>query len=189
MTKLIFGVLLWSATHFIPSALSGFRQALIERRGEQVYKGVFATLMVVAIYLMIAGWKAAGLQSWYLPHEWGRHAAALLMLASLVLFVAPYPPNNIKRWLRHPQLSGVMVWGVAHLLANGEARSVVLFGGLTLWAILEVMLINRRDGDWTRPPVAPRRYDLLVATIGIGAYVALIMAHRWLFGVSPLPGI
>ena len=44
-------------------------------------------------------------------------------------------PNNVKRLLRHPQLTGVALWGIGHLLANGESRSIILFGGLGAWAI------------------------------------------------------
>jgi uncharacterized membrane protein len=107
------------------------------------------------------------------------------MLIAFVLFFAPYPPNNIKRLLRHPQLTGVLCWGVGHLLANGEGRSIVLFGGLALWALLEMVLINRRDGAWQKPQPAPRKNDIILAAAGLGAYVIFAMAHQWLFGFSP----
>jgi uncharacterized membrane protein len=71
------------------------------------------------------------------------------------------------------------------LLANGETRSVVLFGGLAVWAILEMLLINRRDGAWNRPPPAPRRNDAVLILAGVIAYIVLAAAHRWLFGFSP----
>ena len=104
----------------------------------------------------------------------------------MVGFFAPYPPNNIKRLLRHPQLTGVKLWGVGHLLANGETRSLVLFGGLTAWAVLEVVLINRREGARTVPPVAPAKYDILLVVVAIAVYaVFAFFAHPWLFGVSP----
>ena len=62
---------------------------------------------------------------------------------------------------------------------------VVLFGGLTLWAILEIVLINRRDGAWVKPESAPRRNDLLLVVVGFAAYLVFAFAHRWLFGVTP----
>ena len=40
-----------------------------------------------------------------------------------------------RGWLRHPMLTGVVVWAVAHLLVNGDAASLVLFGWpWALWA-------------------------------------------------------
>lgn len=185
MTKLALGVLLWSFTHFIPSLFAGPRKKLIGRFGENAYKGLFLLLMVLAIYLVISGWKAAVPESVYLPPAWGRHATALLMLIGFVLFFAPYPPNNIRRLLRHPQLTGVVLWGVGHLLANGEARSIVLFGGFAAWALLEMVLINRRDGAWIRPEPVPRKNDLLLVAGGVAAYLLVAFSHRWLFGFSP----
>ena len=185
MTRLSLGVLLWSLVHLVPTLFAGARGKLVARIGENPYKGLFTLLIVLSIYLIISGWKAAVPESLYVPPAWGRHLTALLMLAAFVLFFAPYPPNNIRRVLRHPQLTGVALWGVGHLLANGEARSVVLFGGLALWAVIEILLINRRDGARTPPPPAPRRNDLLLIVAGVAVYVVLAAAHRWLFGFSP----
>jgi uncharacterized membrane protein len=185
MTRLVLGVLLWGFAHFIPTLFAGARSRVIARIGENPYKGLFALLMVLAIYLIISGWKATVPESLYLPPAWGRHLTALLMVAAFVLFFAPYPPNNIRRTLRHPQLTGVVLWGVGHLLANGELRSVILFGGLTLWAVLEMLLINRRDGAWTRPAPAPRRNDVLLVLGGLVVYIGVAASHQWLFGFSP----
>ena len=185
MTKLSLGVLLWSLTHFVPTLFADFRRKLVARIGENPYKGLFTLLIVLAIYLIISGWKASVPESLYVPPAWGRHLTALLMLAAFVLFFAPYPPNNIRRALRHPQLTGVALWGVGHLLANGETRSVILFGGLAAWAVVEMLLINRRDGARTKPPPAPRRNDVLLVVAGVVVYAVVAAAHRWLFGFSP----
>jgi uncharacterized membrane protein len=82
-------------------------------------------------------------------------------------------------------LTGILLWGIGHLLANGEERSVVLFGGLAAWALVEMLLINRRDGAWSRPEPAPRRNDVLLVAAGIVVYVVVAASHRWLFGFSP----
>ena len=185
MSKLILGILLWSFAHLIPASFSGLRKALVSRLGENGYKGLFTLLMVFAIYLVISGWKASVPETVYVPFPWGRHVTALLMLAGFVLFFAPYPANNIKRALRHPQLTGVVCWGAGHLLANGEARSIVLFGGLALWAIIEMMLTNRRDGAWTPPAAVARKNDFILVAAGLIAYVIAAAAHQWLFGFSP----
>ena len=185
MTKLVIGVLLWSFMHFLPAAEFGFRKTLITRLGENPYKGIFALLMALSIYLIISGWKAAIPELVYAPPLWGRHATALFVLIGMILLLAPYPANNFKRILRHPQLTGLACWGVGHLLANGEARSIVLFGGLALWAIIEMVLLNRRDGAWIKPNPVPRKKDIILGVAGLTTYVIVAVSHQWIFGFSP----
>jgi len=186
MSLLLFGILLWSIMHFLPAADIGLRKNLIARIGEKPYKGMFSLLMALAIYLVISGWKSASPELVYLPPAWGRHATALLVWLGLILFFAPYPANNFKRLLRHPQLTGVACWSAGHLLSNGEARSIVLFGGLALWAIVEIFLLNRRDGAWVKPNPVPRKGDVMLVIASSLAYALVLFSHQWLFGVSPL---
>ena len=185
MTKLVLGVLLWSFVHLIPAIAVDFRKNLIDRLGENSYKGVFTLFMILAIYLIISGWKATLPVSLYIPPLWGRHLTALLVLLGFILFFAPYPPNNLKRIIRHPQLTGVALWGLGHLFANGEARSIALFGGLAAWAIIEIMALNRRDGAWVKPDPAPVKNDILLVVMGIVICGIVAYFHAWLFGVSP----
>lgn len=185
MTKLVMGVFLWSSIHFIPAVAIDFRKNLIEKLGENPYKGIFSLLMALAVYLVISGWKATIPESIYLPALWARHAATLLVLFGFILFFSPYASTNFKRVLRHPQLTGVACWGIGHLLVNGEARSIVLFGGLAAWAIIETMLLNRRDGAWVKPGSAPVKNDLILVLAGAVIYAVVAMSHQWLFGVSP----
>ncbi|MBT8048028.1 MAG: NnrU family protein [Xanthomonadales bacterium] len=185
MTKLLLGVLLWSVIHFIPAVAADFRKSVIAKIGEQPYKGIFALFMVLALYLIISGWKSTIPESMYLPPAWGRHATALLVLISFFLFIAPYHATNLKRFLRHPQLSGVFLWGIAHLLANGEGRSIVLFGGLSVWAVIEILLLNRRDGGWIKPDRVPPKKDIILVVAGLVSYLVIAFAHEWLFGFSP----
>jgi uncharacterized membrane protein len=185
MIKLILGVLLWSIAHLLPAVAADFRQRVIAQRGEGAFKGVIALAIVASIALIIWGWKSTVPEFLYLPPIWGRHLAALLVLVAFVLFAASHGNNNIRRFVRHPQLTGVIVWGLAHLLANGESRSIVLFGGLTLWALIEIVLINRRDGAWVKPGPAPLKRDVIAVVAGLFVYLVLAFSHQWLFGVSP----
>lgn len=185
MTKLVLGVLLWSVTHLVPAVAVDFRRNLIGRMGENPYKGVFTLVMVFSIYLIISGWKATLPEFLYVPPSWGRHAASLLVLIAFILFAASHGQNNIKRFIRHPQLTAVAVWGIAHLLANGESRSIVLFGGLALWAIIDIALLNRRDGAWRKPDPAPRKKDVVAVAAGLVVYLVIAKLHQWMFGFSP----
>jgi uncharacterized membrane protein len=185
MIKLVLGVSLWSVMHFIPAAAVGFRKNLVGKIGEKPFKGLFALLMVLALYLVITGWKATIPVNLYSPPLWGRHATALLMLIAFILFIAPYHATNLKRFLRHPQLTGVTVWGIGHLLANGETRSIVLFAGLAVWAVIEIFLLNHRDGAWVKPDPVPVKKDIVLGVAGVVTYLVVAVSHQWLFGFSP----
>jgi uncharacterized membrane protein len=192
MTRLVIGVVIWILVHFIPALAPDFKKTMIARFGEYSYKGGFTLLMVVSLYLIISGWSSLTpvepdvLAEVYTAPDWGGHAAAILVLIGFVLFFAPYPPNNFKRFLRHPQLIGFACWGIGHLLAVGTARSIVLFGGLTAWAIVEVILINKRDGEWRKPARAPFRNDVALLAFGVLLYLAFLYTHHLLFGGTNL---
>lgn len=192
MTRLALGVLLWSVVHFFPAAAADFKRKLVSRFGEYPFKGVFTLLIIVAMYLIISGWKSMTpeapevLELIFTPPEWSLHVAGLLTLIGFILFLAPYPPNNFKRMMRHPQLIGVVCWSVGHLSAVGTARSIVLFGGLAIWAVLEILLINKRDGAWDRPVQVSQRNDLAMMLFSVLVFMAFLYTHHLLFGGSPL---
>lgn len=186
MALLIAGVVLWSITHLLPSVAPAVRSNLAGKLGEGPYKGLFALDIVIALVLIVYGWKSATAAYVYTPPLFGSPVIHLLMLLALILFAASSAPTNIKRYIRHPQMMAVILWGVAHLLSNGDGRSVTLFGGLTAWAILEMVFINRRDGAWQKPESKPIAADLITVVIGILLFTALLYFHRNLFGVAVL---
>jgi uncharacterized membrane protein len=187
MTLLILGLVLWCAVHLIPSLGAPLKAAMIARLGNAAWRGLFSLLLVLGIVLMVFGWRSALPTPVYVPPA-PRLLAVAVMLLALVLFFSGRLPTDIKRWLRHPQLTGVILWALAHLAVNGDQRSLVLFGGLGLWALVEIVAINRRDGAWVRPaPVGLLRSSLPVA-IGVVAWVLLARLHPWLSGVAIMPG-
>ena len=189
MTWLIVGVLLWSVVHLFPSVAPTARAKLIESLGENKYKGLFALDVVIALVLIVIGWRSAEVRAVYHPPLFGSIAITILMFLSFLLFAAASAPGNIKRYIRHPMLTGMAVWGIAHLLANGDNRSIVLFGGLALWAVVEIFTISRRDGAWQKPQAVPVTKDLLTVIATAVIFGIVILAHEWVFGVAPIPGI
>lgn len=187
MTYLLLGVLLWSILHFTPAVPLGIRASIIERIDLVVYKILFGVLMFVAVALLVLGWKGSTANMAFTPPGWASSLNLLLMFITSVLFMAPYLQNNIKRKIRHPQLVGVVLWGVGHVLATGQVRSLVLFGGLAIWAVIEIWLINRRDGAWSKPDAAPFMSDFRLVLAGLGFFALFMFTHVKLFGVSPVP--
>ena len=70
MTMLILGLVLWIGVHLFPSVLPGARESLMAKLGEGPYKGLFALDLVIAILLMVFGWRSTMPEYWYTP-PWG----------------------------------------------------------------------------------------------------------------------
>jgi len=187
MTLLIAGVVLWSIAHFFPAVAPDARANLAARFGEGPYKGLFALDIIIALVLIVFGWKAATATPIYTPPLFGSPVPSILLVIAILLFVAARAPNNLKRYIRHPQLSSVLLWGIAHLLTNGDSRSLVLFGGLTIWAALQIVFINRRDGQWKKADSVPILKDVITLAIAVVVFAGLLYFHESLFGVAPIP--
>jgi uncharacterized membrane protein len=175
---------MWIIVHFMPSLWPDIRARLVERFGMRRYRGLFALLMVGSLVLMVIGWRNTVPQPVYLPSGWGRFAALVLMFPALPLFFAARLPTNLRRALRHPQLTGVLLWSIAHLLANGDVRSLVLFSLLGAWAVAEMFLINLREGPRTLPEPLPITSDVIWVAVGTVAYVLLLYLHKYISGVA-----
>lgn len=182
MTVLILGLALWCSAHLFKRLAPGPRAAL-----GNAGKGVVAVALVASVVLMVIGYRSAEGAVY-----WGR-SPALVGINNLLMLIAFYiyavgGPKGARIWLgtklRHPQLTGFSIWAGAHILVNGDVASFVLFGGLLIWAIAEMLIINAQDGPWTPPPRAARRKEITYVVISI-VVVAIVMAiHNWL-GVQP----
>ena len=137
MILLVAGVLLWSGAHLFKRAAPAARA----RMGDPG-KGLVALLLVASVVMMWLGYRwAPHVPVWY-PPEFLKHVNNLLMLFAFYLFGVGAAKGLLAARIRHPQLTAVKIWAVAHLLVNGDVKSFVLFGGLLIWAVVEVIVIN-----------------------------------------------
>lgn len=184
---LIGGILIWIVVHLTKSVTPGLRTSLINSIGEGPYKGLFSLTLIGAIVMMVMGWKATSPVLVYELPAGTRHVTMALMWLALILFVSARLPNDFKRILRHPQLTGVIIWAFAHLLSNGDSRSLWLFGGMFVWAHLEIIFINRRDGPRQNPEAVGLMRTFIPVAVGTVLLIVLAWFHPWLSGVSILP--
>jgi uncharacterized membrane protein len=189
MTLLTVGVLLWSVVHLFPSIAPRAREMLVERLGNNPYRGLFAAAIVTSLVLIIIGWRSASVAGLYPPPLLGSPIVPALVLLAFILLAAANAPTNIRRFIRHPMLTGVVVWGVAHLLANGENRSVVLFGGMSLWALISIFSISHRDGPREKPATLAVTKDVITVAVSCVVFAAVLYFHGALFGVSAIVGL
>ena len=184
MALLIIGLTLWVVIHLSPAICKNTRSAIVEKIGLWPYKGIFALLIISSVVLIVLGWRGTTPQDIYNPPAWGRHVTMLLVLFTFILFVAAKRKTNIKRVLRHPQLTGLVLWSIGHLFANGDNRSLILFITLGIWAILEMIMINKREGAWQKPEPVPMKSDVITVVGGCVLYVVLMFAHPYIAGVK-----
>lgn len=172
MTLLILGLALWWAAHLFKRLAPGARARLGDPG-----KGIVAVAVLASVVLMYFGYASAKETAdvW-----WGRNPALvginnLLMVFAVYLYAASGTKAALARKIRHPQLTAVKTWAVAHLLVNGDLPSVVLFGGLLAWAVVSVILINRAQRDWTPPVAKPgAEWKAIAGTVIVTVVIMLV---------------
>lgn len=183
MILLLLGVLIFAGVHFIPSLAPGLKAAWVGRLGENGYKGTFSLLLLLGLALIVVGWRST--QPYFLYHlpSGMNHLAMLLLVLAFLLFVISNRPSRLRALIRHPQLTGVVLWGIAHLMLNGDNRSIVLFGAMTIWAIGEVIAINRREGAWVKGDTPSWGTEAVSVVITLIVVAVVAWAHPWFTGM------
>ncbi len=202
MTWLIAGLLIFLGVHSIRIFDEALRTRLVERWGEKPWKGIYSLLSVLGFVVLIYGYGQARMQPiplYELPLGF-RHASSLLVWFAMILVIAAYVPGNwFKKRLRHPMVLGVKLWAFAHLLSNGTAADVLLFGGFLLWSVASFRAARKRDREHeaglheASPALGierPRsKASATVIAVVLGSLVwagFLVDWHASLIGVSPL---
>jgi uncharacterized membrane protein len=179
MILLVLGLALWWVAHLFKRLAPGPRLAMGDAG-----KGAVAVAVILAVVLMVIGYRGADFVPLWEPPAFLRHVNNLLMLLAFYLYAASGMKTRITAVIRHPQLTAVKVWAVAHLLVNGDVASVVLFGGLLAWAVVSVIAINRAEPRPAPPPPASMGKEIgaLVGAVVVMGVVGGI--HIWL-GYNP----
>jgi len=183
MEMLILGLAIWCIVHFIPAIAPPVKQQWISLLGENGYKASFAVLIIISLVLISFGWRSTQPVYLYTSPAIATHIAMGLILIAFILFGAAKSPTRIKRFIRHPQLTGVLVWTIAHLILNGDNRSVVLFATLGAWAIFEMIFISKREGQWQKPQAPSFAQEVKGLAISLAILIVAVMAHPYISGV------
>jgi uncharacterized membrane protein len=107
----------------------------------------------------------------------------LVLIAFILLPAGSLPAGHIKRWVKHPMLTGTILWATGHLLANGDLASVLLFGSFLAYGVINRIAVIPR-GDPAPAVIAPRS-DVMSVAIGLVAFAIFAALHGWLFGAQP----
>ncbi len=191
MAILALGLAIFLGLHSTRIVAEDGRAKAIARLGEGPWKGVYSLLSLIGFVLIVWGFARARWDAPFLwaPPIWARHTALTLMLISFILLAAYlFKRSHIAVTVHHPMVWGVGVWGAGHLLANGSAADLLLFGAFLVWAAADLVSSYARDRRNAVVYPSPEWGATIGAVVlGVVAWIAFLAgAHQWLFGVSPL---
>jgi uncharacterized membrane protein len=189
MTLLIIGITVFLGLHLLPVA-SGMREVFVARLSENGYKVLFSLLSIATFVLLVYGFAKAPVVQIWSPPSWTRWVAIVLMLLACIFLVAAYAPGRITARLKHPFLLAVKTWALAHLIANGDLASIILFGSFLAYAVYDRIALNRRRPTSLIgvPGTGAPRNDIIAVVLGTVLYVVfLVWLHPLLIGTAPLP--
>ena len=190
MSLFILGLVLFFGIHMLPF-YPEYRALIIEKMDndmideEGLYKLVFGVIALLGL-----GFAGLGKGSMEFIGLWDtptffRYVSVVLILVSFILMVAAYLPNNIKRYVPHPMLTGVIIWGATHMMVNGDVVSIILFGSFVVYSVVAIILINQRPDDKdivqdTQESI-PIEKDAIVLGIAVAGFLLLLWLHETLF--------
>lgn len=226
LTPLFLATLAFVGGHFLLS-YPPLRGKLVASLGDKLFLGAYSLLMLALLAWVIHAYRGAPLIFFWEFGIAGRLAPLIVMPFALILAVvglttrnvtavggdlAPDPQLAVKgvtTITRHPFLSGVALWALAHLAANGDAASIILFAGMALLSIGGMVAIDHKRalrlgptwetfarntsrvpfaaawGGRTRVNWAGMGWARPIAAVVL--YILLVGGHRTFFGVSALP--
>jgi uncharacterized membrane protein len=189
---MILGLILFFGVHTLTTQRE-LRAQVIGSMGEGGYKIGYALASVAGLALVVwgfANYRATGWIDVWNPPRAFKHITVALMLPAIILVVASYIRGRIYTTLKHPMLAGIKLWAAAHLLANGDLGSIILFGSFLAWAVFDRISLKRRPDAGAPPiPVGGPGNDMIAIAVGAIAYLALAFAfHPVVIGV-PVVGV
>jgi len=215
-----FGVFLM--LHSIP-AIPNIRLRIIRSIGKPTYiLGYSVASLAALVWLFSAALALDYVPLWELRPS---HAAMTFLLAPVGCFLvlaglmsanplsisirSAGPAGAVSQITRHPVQWGFALWALGHVVANGDLRSLLLFGGLGLFALAGIPMAERRarkrlGAHWevyaaqtsvwplaafvsgVRPKSDTALVAAAVATIALVAWLLLAGGHALLFGADPI---
>lgn len=212
--------------HFLLSS-SPIRATLVSQFGERLFLTLYSAVMAILFAWMLfaygdapfeAIWDDVPLLEW-LPAVvmplalflavCGLTTPSPTMAGSDALMAGRDPTQGVMRITRHPFLNGAALWAAAHLLANGDNASLILFGGLFILSAGGMWHIDKKKeaqhgADWGPVLLTTSAVPFLALIqkrttfdwAGIGwvrtavtvvIYVAFVWLHSLVFGVTAWP--
>ncbi|WP_169568474.1 NnrU family protein [Sneathiella limimaris] len=225
LQALTLATLAFLAIHILPSSF--LRSALVNKVGEKAYLGLFSLASALILFWMVQAYIASpeGPLLWQFENG-ARYTAIVLMVVASILFFSSFTVKNptsigaegavtsekarsgIMSVTRHPMMWSFVLWAIAHLLNNGDLKSVIFFGGFGLLALIGTFMIDQKrskalGADWVSfrqdtsnipfAAILTGRAKLSIGQLwwrvlaGLVLFMGLFHMHAMIIGVPPYP--
>ncbi len=225
MMYLSLSALLFVGTHLGISSTS-LRARMVSALGERGYLVLYSLMAVATLSYLIWLYNALPRYDYFwMPSPERYMAAKVLMPFAMILVLGGFLVKNptlvgaesllakgegadlaqgVTRITRHPFQWGVLIWSISHMIANGDANSVVFFSAFGLLAALGTVAMDRKKAassgsGWSAyaqstsnvpfAAIIGGRNRLVLAElwlpvlIGLAGYAVLAWGHVWVSGV------
>lgn len=190
LIPLILGLVIFLGGHTL-SRLP-LKGQLVAKLGPNTYRAIYSLVAIMGFALIITGYgnyRAAGYIPVWSPPKGMAHLSILILWVAMILLAATYLPGLIKNKAKHPMLAAVKAWALAHLLANGDLGSILLFGSFLGWGVYARIALKRAGNMGGVPGGVSGfgRNDIIAIIVGTAVTGAMVFGlHKWLFGVAVL---
>ena len=222
MESLTAACLFFLGMHWVISG-SPLRTPIVNLLGEPLFKGLFSLSIFVAIgWMAYAYAHAPYLETWGTASQLKPVSLLLMLIAFLLLTTGALdqnpttlglvPPDQVTargmvRITRNAGLFGFGLWGLAHLIVNGDLASHWLYGTFAFQGLIAPLNMERkyraRYGEaWNqfahqtsylpfvailagRNRLVISELNLWAALTGVGLFGLTLYFHQNWFGVSP----
>ncbi len=201
------------------------RPAMVRALGEKAFSGVYSLIVALFFAWMLYAYATAPYVPLWGDPPWARHLLLLIMLPSVILLVlsltAPNPtlgpqgPEKLQQGTalgaitRHAMLWSFALWAGGHMIANGDAATVIMTAGILILALGGAGLIDWKKRQALGPAYAAfmartsfipfaaviggrakldwKAIGLWRIALGVAAYFVILFSHGWIIGRSALP--
>lgn len=201
------------------------RPAMVRALGEKGFSGVYSLIVALFFAWMLYAYSTAPYVALWGDPPWARHLLLVIMLPAVILLVlsltapnatkGPQGAEKLQAGLalgavsRHSMLWAFTLWAIGHMIANGDAATVIMTAGVLILSLGGAGLI-----DWKKRKALGPAYAAFMArtsfvplaaviggrakldwpaiglwriALGIVAYFAILFTHGWIIGRSALP--
>ena len=174
LLSLAIAAIAFCGSHVVLSS-TWLRGALRDQLGERGFLAVYSLIALVTFaWLLVAYSHAPTLPLW--PRErWMALVPVVVMPLATMLLIAGYttpnpttvgmerfaraddPAPGVLRVTRHPVMWAIGLWAVSHVIANGDLRSLLLFGAFAALSLGGTVLIDRKKQTRSRQQLGAAR--------------------------------
>lgn len=186
MTEFLAAIALFLVAHVIPPA-PPVRTRLVDWFGRRAYLFGYSLLSLALLAWIVAAARRAPYLPLWDSAPWQALVPVIVMpLATWLLLAGLAEPNPLSITLRaagpetklgpaaivtrHPVLWAFLLWALSHIPPNGDAVSLILFGGMAMLALGGFIALDRR----ARRQLGEERWRKLATATSIIPFAAIL---------------